>query len=215
MPTKRKKSSKLQSEYRKQRRRVQNLIASYRRKGYDVQFELPAIPKKITQASVRRLAKIKPETVQEKTYGIDYETGEQISYYRAQSQRRLLKQKERQTKKPKQTKQKTTQVEVLKASTVIIRSFRYQISQYPPTAFLIVSRWLDEQIEAYGAEAVSRMLQQGADAGLWLTPKETYNKENIKMMINGMMDYMGLDEETKKRFIEAIDEEFPGWEEGV
>lgn len=215
MPTKRKKSSKLQSEYRKQRRRVQNLIASYRRKGYDVQFELPAIPKKITQASVRRLAKIKPETVQEKTYGIDYETGEQISYYRAQSQRRLLKQKERQTKKPKQTKQKTTQVEALKASTVIIRSFRYQISQYPPTAFLIVSRWLDEQIEAYGAEAVSRMLQQGADAGLWLTPKETYNKENIKMMMNGMMDYMGLDEETKKRFIEAIDEEFPGWEEGV
>ena len=215
MPTKSKKSSKLQSEYRKQRRRVQNLIASYRRKGYDVQFELPAIPKKITQASVRRLAKIKPETVQEKTYGIDYETGEQISYYRAQSQRRLLKQKERQTKKPKQTKQKTTQVEALKASTVIIRSFRYQISQYPPTAFLIVSRWLDEQIEAYGAEAVSRMLQQGADAGLWLTPKETYNKENIKMMMNGMMDYMGLDEETKKRFIEAIDEEFPGWEEGV
>lgn len=215
MLMKRKKSSKLQIEYRRQRRRVQNLIASYRRKGYDVQFELPAIPKKITQASVRRLAKIKPETVQEKTYGIDYETGEQISYYRAQSQRRLLKQKERQTKKPEQTKQKTTQVETLKASTVIIRSFRYQISQYPPTAFLIVSRWLDEQIEAYGAEAVSRMLQQGADAGLWLAPKETYNKENIKMMMNGMMDYMGLDEETKKRFIEAIDEEFPGWEEGV
>ena len=40
MATKRKKSSKLQTEYRKQRRRVQSLIASYRRKGYDVQFEL-------------------------------------------------------------------------------------------------------------------------------------------------------------------------------
>ena len=74
MATKRKKSSKLQTEYRKQRRRIQNLIASYRRKGYDVQFELPAIPKRITQASIRRLAKIKPQTVQEKTYGIDYET---------------------------------------------------------------------------------------------------------------------------------------------
>lgn len=215
MSTKRKKSSKVQTEYRKQRRRIQNLIASYRRKGYDVQFELPAIPKRITQASVRRLAKITPEAVQEKTYGIDYETGEQISYYRGQSQRRLLKQKERQAKKTAQTKPKTTQVEVLKASTVIIRSFRYQISQYPPTAFLIVSHWLDEQIEAYGAEAVSRMLQQGADAGLWLTPKETYNKENVKMMMDGMMDYMGLDEEAKQRFIQAIDEEFPGWDEGV
>lgn len=211
MATKRKKSSKLQTEYRKQRRRIQNLIASYRRKGYDVQFELPAIPKRITQASVRRLAKITPKTVQEKTYGIDYETGEQISYYRAQSQRRILKQKERQTKKPVQTKQKTTQVEVLKASTVIVRSFRYQISQYPPSAFLLVSRWLDAQIETYGAEAVSRMLQQGADAGLWLTPKEVYKEENIRMMLNGMMDFIGLDEQEKREFMESIDEEFLTW----
>ena len=213
MSKKRKKPSKLQSEYRKQRRRIQNLIASYRRKGYDVQFELPAIPKRITQASVRRLAKIKPETVQEKTYGIDYETGEQISYYRAQSQRRLLKQKERQTKKPVQTKQKTTKVETLKASTVIIRSFRYQVSQYPPSAFLLVSRWLDAQIETFGAEAVSRMLQQGADAGLWLTPKEAYKEENIKMMLNGMMDFIGLDEQEKQEFMESIDEEFSTWGE--
>ena len=211
MATKRKKPSKLQTEYRKQRRRVQNLIASYRRKGYDVQFELPAIPKRITQASVRRLAKITPKTVQEKTYGIDYETGEQISYYRGQSQRRLLKQKERQAKKFTQTKHKTTQVKVLKASTVIIRSFRYQISQYPPTAFFMVSRWLDAQIDTFGAEAVSRMLQQGADAGLWLTPKEVYKEENIRMMLNGMMDFIGLDEQEKQEFMESIDEEFSTW----
>lgn len=213
MTTKRKKSSKLQTEYRKQRRRVQNLIASYRRKGYDVQFELPAIPKKITQASIRRLAKITPKTVQEKTYGIDYETGEQISYYRAQSNRHLLKKKQHQTKKAAQTKQETTQVEVLKASTVIIRAFRYQISQYPPSAFLLVSRWLDAQIETYGAEAVSRMLQQGADAGLWLTPKEAYKEENVKMMLNGMMDFIGLDAQEKQKFMESIDEEFSTWEE--
>lgn len=207
----RKKSSAVQRAYTAQRRRIQNLISSYRRKGYDVQFELPAIPKKITQASVRRLAKIKPKTIQEKTYGIDYETGEQISYYRAQVQRRVLKQKERQTKKPTQAKQKTTQAEILKASTVIIRSFRYQISQYPPTAFFMASRWLDAQIDTVGAEAVSRMLQQGADAGLWLTPKEAYKEENIRMMLNGMMDFIGLDEQEKQEFMESIDEEFLTW----
>lgn len=209
----RKKSSAVQRAYTAQRRRIQNLMSSYRRKGYDVQFELPAIPKQITQASIRRLAKIKPKTVQEKTYGIDYETGEQISYYRAQAQRRILKQKERQTKKASKAKQKTTQVEVLKASTVIIHSFRYQISQYPPSAFLLVSRWLDAQIETYGAEAVSRMLQQGADAGLWLTPKEAYKEENIKMMLNGMMDFIGLDDQEKQEFMESIDEEFSTWGE--
>ena len=57
------------------------------------------------------------------------------------------------------------------------------------------------------------MLQQGADAGLWLTPKEAYKEETIKMMLNGMMDFIGLDEQEKQEFMESIDEEFSTWGE--
>lgn len=202
---KRKKASELISTYRKQRRRIQNLISSYRRKGYDVQFEIPAIPKRITEASVRRLRNITPKTVQAKTFGIDVETGEQISYYRGQRQRRALLRRTR--KVPS-----APPAPIPSASNVIINSFRYQISQYPPSAFLLVSRWLDAQIADNGVEEVVKMLQKGADEGLWLTPKEAYKDENIKMMINGMMDFLGFDATQKREFMESIDEEYSNWE---
>lgn len=203
-----KKSSKLIAAYRKQRRRIQNLISSYRRKGYDVQFEIPAIPKRITEASIRRLRNITPKTVQAKTFGIDVETGEQISYYRGQQQRRAMTRRVRKTPS-------TPSVSPMPApsmSNVIINSFRYQISQYPPSAFLLVSRWLDAQIATNGAEEVAKMLQKGADEGLWLTPKEAYKDENIKMMLNGMMDFLGFDAIEKREFMESIDDEYSNWE---
>lgn len=70
-----KKSAK--QEYNRQRRRVQRLIASMSERGYyGVEEQLPAVPKKITQASVRRLKKItlqslaaKSEYAGELTYG--------------------------------------------------------------------------------------------------------------------------------------------------
>lgn len=200
-----KKSSKLIAEYRKQRRRIQNLTSSYRRKGYDVQFELPAIPKRITEASIRRLRNITPKTVQAKTFGIDVETGEQISYYRGQQQRRVMARRIKKTIS-------VSPMPVPSMSNVIINSFRYQISQYPPSAFLLASRWLDAQIATNGTEEVAKMLQKGADEGLWLTPKEAYKDENIKMMINGMMDFLGFGAVEKREFMGSIDDEYSNWE---
>ena len=205
MNGKNKKSSKLIAAYRKQRRRIQNLISSYRRKGYDVQFEIPAIPKRITEASIRRLRNITPKTVQAKTFGIDVETGEQISYYRGQQQRRAMARRIKKTFS-------VSPMPVPSMSNVIINSFRDQISQYPPSAFLLVSRWLDAQIATNGAEEVAKMLQKGADEDLWLTPKEAYKDENIKMMINGMMDFIGFDALEKREFMESIDDEYSNWE---
>lgn len=199
----------IRNEYFKQRRRIQNLASSYRRKGYDVQFEIPTIPKRITAASVRRLKKITVETIRQRTFGIDYETGEQISYYKAQLQLRKLRAAERSAQKILTERQ----VERLKASTVIINSFRYLISKYPPSAFLLASRWLDAQIRENGEEEVSRMLQRGSDAGLWIEPREAYKAENVKMMINGMMDFIGLDMQEKQVFMDSIDEEFSTWED--
>lgn len=199
----------IRNEYFKQRRRIQNLMSSYRRKGYDVQFEIPAIPKHITSGSVRRLKKITTETVRQRTFGVDYEAGEQISYYKAQAQLRKLRKIERSAQKIIAERQ----MERLRASTVIINSFRYLISKYPPSAFLLASRWLDAQIRENGEEEVSRMLQRGSDTGLWIEPREAYKAENVKMMLNGMMDFIGLDAQEKQVFMDSIDDEFSTWED--
>ena len=59
-----KRKSKLtptQQEYRRERQRIQRQINRMTNRGYDVPELLPKIPKKITEASVRRLKKITTE----------------------------------------------------------------------------------------------------------------------------------------------------------
>lgn len=65
------KGKELKNEYMKQRRRIQSWIRRAKKSGYNVQYELPSIPKKITQASVNRLAKVSSEKLYSKsTYQI-------------------------------------------------------------------------------------------------------------------------------------------------
>lgn len=48
-----------EQEYRKLRKRVENRLSKYRTKGYDVSYiNIPSIPKRITEGSIKRLNKI-------------------------------------------------------------------------------------------------------------------------------------------------------------
>ena len=216
----RKKSSAVKRAYTAQRKRIQNLMSSYRRKGYDVQYQLPSIPKRITPASVRRLERITPEVVRKQTFGVDYETGEQISYEKAQKQyvaeRRAYREQIAQA--AQRQRDVSIQVELERrattptASTVIISNFRYHISFYPEIARDIVSRWLSEQILEYGEAAVAKMLQECYDAGMWLTPKEVYSSDLLQEMLSNMIDYLDISEEDKRAILDAVDEEFEFWQ---
>lgn len=216
----RKKSSAVQRAYTAQRRRIQNLMSSYRRKGYDVQFQLPSIPKRITPASVRRLQRITPEVVRRQTFGVDYETGEQITYEKAQKQYAAERRAYREQIAQEALRQKdiSVQVELERrattpvASTVIISNFRYHISFYPEKARDIVSRWLSEQISEYGEAAVAKMLQESHDAGMWLEPKETYSGDLVQEMLSNMLDYLDISDGDKQAILDDVDEEFEFWE---
>lgn len=216
----RKKSSAVQRAYTAQRRRIQSLMSSYRRKGYDVQYQLPSIPKRITPASVRRLQRITPEVVRKQTFGVDYETGEQITYEKAQKQyvaeRRAYREKIAQASQRK--RDISVQVELERreitpsASTVIISNFRYHISFYPEKARDIVNKWLSEQISEYGEAAVAKMLQESHDAGMWLEPKETYSGDLVQEMLSNMLDFLDISDEDKQAILDEVDEEMEFWE---
>lgn len=75
----RKRKSKYLSEYRKERRRVSRLINTYKKKGYEVEVEIPPIPKKITQASINRLKKYTARYVSERSFAPNLYTGEKIT----------------------------------------------------------------------------------------------------------------------------------------
>lgn len=60
-------SKELLNEYRKERKRVRDLIRRMKKRGFiDLDDVLPPIPKKITAGSVRRLKELTPRKLQEK-----------------------------------------------------------------------------------------------------------------------------------------------------
>lgn len=68
--------SPIQTQYYKQRARIQHAIRRLERQGYIINYELPSIPKKITLKSVVSLAKITPTAIRKKSQYVSPETGE-------------------------------------------------------------------------------------------------------------------------------------------
>lgn len=73
----RKKQSQTQQEYNKQRRRIQQFINRAEKRGYLFPDNIiPDRPKRVTKASVNRLAKLTPDKLYAKAEYVDVETGE-------------------------------------------------------------------------------------------------------------------------------------------
>ena len=81
---------KYAAQYQKERKRVQALVKRAQERGYLVPKDfVPAIPKKITAASVSRLKKLTPDALYKKSEHLDYETGEIIPGRLARQQERV------------------------------------------------------------------------------------------------------------------------------
>ena len=93
------------SEYMRERRRIQSWLRRAVGRGFETQYRLPTIPKRITEASVRRLAKITPEYLYNKSVWVNPNTGE---IFEGQSAKKAQRQFVR------QAKQKTPEIKVKK-----------------------------------------------------------------------------------------------------
>ena len=63
------------AEYRRQRRRVQSFVNRAEKRGYSFgDFEIPEIPQNVTEASVRRLARLTPDVLYKKSTHYDYDS---------------------------------------------------------------------------------------------------------------------------------------------
>lgn len=81
----------IKDEYRKERRRIQQFINRAEKRGYQFDFEMPEIPKKVTRASVNRLKAITPEKLYKKSvYGGEATLGEIVSGVEGRKQERVL-----------------------------------------------------------------------------------------------------------------------------
>jgi hypothetical protein len=70
----------IQKAYQKERNRILSQIRKLKKQGYDTSdIDVPKIPKKKTEGSIRRLQKLTTRKIQEQASRVDYETGEIVS----------------------------------------------------------------------------------------------------------------------------------------
>lgn len=152
-----KKVSKTVQEYRKQRKRIQSTINRLRKAGYFPAINiLPDIPKKITQASVRRLQKIDIEYIYKKSVFLDTETGELLEGKQPKSKRKTKSKADTKNNKKKQEQQKERYADF---TDMVIREYKNQISRFPAKVAEIILRKLDEAIQKSGKDNVAYALQ--------------------------------------------------------
>ena len=90
-------------EYMRERRRIQSWLRRAAGRGFETQYKLPAIPKRITEASIRRLAKITPEYLYNKSIWVNSQTGEIFEGQQAKKAQRQF---------ARQPKEKTPEIKV-------------------------------------------------------------------------------------------------------
>lgn len=172
-----KKLSQTQKEYRKQRRRVQQAVKRLEKIGYIFDENVvPKIPKKVTKASVQRLAKITPEKLREKS---EYIIGEEVVKYK--KHKKEIKQEIKRIRESIKQEQEKTVIDYIPTVSYIDIFRETVINSLPdnrafyhgrnePATFKdfsgyknIIISLLDDSIAENGEQYVERLIQEHAD----------------------------------------------------
>ena len=197
----------VKKEYMRERRRVQELVRSYKNKGYDVELKIPDIPKRITEASINRLSKITSKEVRKKSYAPDLSTGERINY----NQYKIRYPKAQSPAKEYERIDKGTPM----AYQLSLDYFRSTISEYPERTRAIMESKLDSAIAIYGEKQTGIAIQKLIDNGEVVSPKEAYNYRAVLEMSNNLIRYLDLKDDMnniRSDILEELDsqEEYSG-----
>jgi hypothetical protein len=186
--------------YRKERSRVLATVRRYEKQGLYVDFVVPNIPKRITQASVRRLSKITPKKIQARTFMLS-EYGEiEASFYQFKKAQREKAQRE------KAKKLLDLYDEIPQESHMVIANFRGYVSQFNEWARGIINSWLDNLLFKHTENEVAGMLQKASEQGELINYKVVYT-EKLFNALSSMMDFMDLGPIERESMIEALEYE--------
>lgn len=218
------KKEELRIEYFRHRKRIQGTIRRYKKQGFEVDFELPKIPKNITRASINNLEKIKPKQIQEKSIYVDSLTGEELSYFRG---KKVIKErKSEQTQAYVKTAQ--YEYETLKArdnlkdeyisakkeeylqtfdfSEHVIDAFSSMIALFPKMAEPYLTKWLDMAIEQFGKEVVADGLAKAINDGNMLTRKTAYSESELANYTERLFNFFNVENFEREEFETAFEE---------
>lgn len=130
----------VREEYKKQRRRIQSFLSRAKKRGYQfLNNVLPRQPKKITKASIRRLAKLTPDVLYEKATWVDPNSGESLRGVIArQEERKAAARRAAKTRKSNLAKEKSP---IRNIDDTILSNFRSQIRRLDQEAANYFQGW--------------------------------------------------------------------------
>lgn len=221
---KRHKQTQAERDYSKQIRRVKQFIRRAEKRGYQFDEDvIPQRPKRITQASVRKLAKLTPEKLYQKAeYGGLASYGEVVTGVKGvRLERSLRGKKTAETRKyrlaePRQEPTNTqgfVPPENISEDTsffdaVVITGFKSHVRQFNEHASNLLLSWLDRILATNDAHDVATMLNDGAEAGLLVTYQIVYSQDKLTQYMSQMLDYLPeAGELFKAEMMDAMEQE--------
>lgn len=197
------KRSQVEIEYSRQRKRIQSFIRKHEKEGFYFEENiLPAVPKKITKASVSRLKKITPQKLYSKAvYAGEASYGEVVSSYKGRQlrkqeakkkreKRQRLKKQRIKTPHPKRIKDKVSTDKSFYTRTVLSGWYATLENYSKSPAYSVLRMWMNKLIRDNGEDAVARMLEQAASNGNILVWSVAYKTEEAIEYMGNVMKYL-------------------------
>lgn len=206
----------VKQQYKKQRRRAQSLIRKYKKAGYEVEIEIPKIPKRITKGSINRLAKITPEKVRRASYAPNPLTGERVNFY---SFKDISKKLDKTIKSPydlyssfitapvapenvsRETFLDNLPPDVSRETSaptpywedVVIENFKEAIENMQSDKLSeIAFNWLERNISTHGKTKVAEMLNDGAEKGIFNKLEVVYKESDVLVILTDLTQLMDI-----------------------
>lgn len=215
-----KRKSKLtptQQAYRRERQRIQRQINRMTNRAYDVPDLLPKIPKKITEASVRRLKKITTEKLYKESRFIDIETGEILTSKEGQELERSRRKKPKpKAKTPPPTPVATPEPDYVMFDKQILTVFTMEMTEIfgrNEKLFNYITRWYNMALEKYGAEEMAEALEKAKSEGVFPGWEAVSDSEILVGKLEAITNLMAINSESRVELFEEL-EQIEDWTEG-
>ena len=217
MAKRKSKLTPIQQEYRRERQRIQRQINRMTNRAYDVPDLLPKIPKKITEASVRRLKKITTEKLYKESRFIDIETGEILTSKEGQELERSRRKKPKQkVQAPPPTPIAPPEPDYVMFDKQILTVFTMDMTEIfgrNERLFNYITRWYNMSLEKYGAEEMAEALEKAKSEGLFPGWEAVSDSEILVGKLEAITNLMAINSESREELFEEL-EQLEDWTGG-
>ena len=219
-----KQMSDVKQAYRKERQRIQRQINRMTKRGYDVPELLPKIPKKITEASVRRLKKLTTEKLYKESRFIDTETGEILTSEEGQKLEKVRRRRPKPKVKapsptaiaPSPTPVAPSEPDYVSFDKQILTVFTMEMTEIfgrNEKLFNYITRWYNQALEKYGAEEMVEALEQAKAQGMFPGWEAVSDSEILVGKLEAITNLMAINSESREELFEEL-EQLEDWTEG-